>query len=82
MESIRLWFWWHWYFWPKVRAKEIADKWARKLAWRLPKSVVKWAFVRVYAFGIGKYGPTEEYALIATAWDLQEPLQFDLNNRL
>lgn len=70
-------------WWQKLRFKhrciEQGDKLARKIAWLLPRSVVKWAFVRVYAFACQKYGPTEEYGLVATSWDLNTPLEFNLN---
>lgn len=32
-----------------INIKELLDKLARKIAWLLPKQVVRWAFYRVFA---------------------------------
>lgn len=53
------------------------DRRAMWIAWHLPRIVVKWAFVRVYAFALNGQGPSDEYALVATSWDHQQPLQFN-----
>lgn len=42
---------WYWY--------KVPDRVAMKVAWRLPKRVVKWCYVRVGAHATtGKYGNT------------------------
>ena len=48
--------WWYW----------VCDSWPMWVAWRLPKRVALWAFIRVYAKD-GK-SPGEEYTRVYNAW--------------
>jgi hypothetical protein len=61
----------------KYDLQQWLDRRAMWIAWHLPRNVVKWAFVRVHAYALNGRGPSSEYALVATSWEMQQPLSFD-----
>lgn len=69
---MRSWLWWHCYFWPRLRFNETRDKFYRWLAWKLPRQLAMWAYVRVYTYATPNIGPSEEYAIVATCWEQQQ----------
>jgi hypothetical protein len=55
MDRLSAWFRWHWY-WNVTRTWEALP---RKIAWRLPRPVVMWCYVRVAANATtGQYADT------------------------
>jgi len=65
------WIRFQWWWFTSYRTRELRDKMCMWIAFNLPKSVAKWAFIRVYTFG-QRNTPSYEASLVMTAWDFQE----------
>ena len=51
----------------KYRIERLVEKFLMFIAWHLPRTIVKWCFVRVVAHATtGEYGNTELPAITAT----------------
>lgn len=53
-------YWWHWFH------TEAFPMW---IAWKLPRRIAMWTFIRVYA--ADGQSPGEEYTRVCNFWDSQ-----------